>query len=621
MDFFTKNKKKTSEKIIGTWKILVADDEEDVHSLTKMVLENFRYQNKSLEIISAYSGAETLNILKEQNDIILVLLDVVMESDDAGLMVVKKLREELHNNLTQVILRTGQAGKAPELDVVSNYAINDYKEKTELTSQKLFTSIITAIRSYENTKSLESNKYEIEKLNFDLKNMVNSFDKRVLASKVDEKGNIIYASDAFCKIIGYTQEELIGTNFSMLRHPDSDKKTLEKLEISYKAKKPWSGELIYLTKEKEALWVKASRFPEFDKSNNFLHFMNTYEDITDKKEVENLNHEMNRLISTFDENVIASKTDITGKLTYVSHAFCTISGYTQKELLNKNHSLLRDQDTTNEFYDELWSTITAKKVWKGEIKDKKKDGTKYWLQTTITPEYDVHGKFICYTSISEDISNKKHIEKANRKIEILNTEIEDTQKEVVFKMGAIGEARSKETGMHVRRVAEYSKLFALYLDIPPQKAEILKQASPMHDIGKVAIPDSILNKPGKHTAQEWEIMKTHSQLGYEMLGSSNKNILKIAAIVAREHHEKWDGTGYPRGLAGKDIHIYGRITAMADVFDALGSERVYKKAWEDERIFEFFKDQREKHFDPEIVDIFFKHLDKFLVIRDKYKDS
>jgi len=157
VDFF-KEKKKETKTLLGSWKMLVADDEEAVHALTKTVLSDFTYQDKSLEILSAYSGKETLDMLANEDDIVLVLLDVVMETDDAGLVVVKKLREELNNNLTQVILRTGHAGKAPELEIVKNYAINDYNEKTELTSQKLFTAIITAIRSYENIKSLAKNK-------------------------------------------------------------------------------------------------------------------------------------------------------------------------------------------------------------------------------------------------------------------------------------------------------------------------------------------------------------------------------------------------------------------------------------------------------------------------------
>jgi putative two-component system response regulator len=205
-------------------------------------------------------------------------------------------------------------------------------------------------------------------------------------------------------------------------------------------------------------------------------------------------------------------------------------------------------------------------------------------------------------------------------VEALQQEIEETQKEVVFTMGAIGESRSKETGNHVKRVAEYSRILALHYGLSPREAEMLKQASPMHDIGKVAIPDAILNKPGRFNDDEFVIMQRHAEIGYMMLNKSTRPLLKMAATLAYEHHEKYNGKGYPRGIAGEKIHIYGRITAIADVFDALGSDRCYKKAWEDERIFELFRAERGEQFDPKLVDIFFNNLDEFLMVRDTLKD-
>lgn len=203
----------------------------------------------------------------------------------------------------------------------------------------------------------------------------------------------------------------------------------------------------------------------------------------------------------------------------------------------------------------------------------------------------------------------------------LAAEIEETQKEVVFTMGSIGESRSKETGNHVKRVAEYSRLLALAYGMNNEEAELLKQASPMHDIGKIAIPDAILKKPGRFDENERHIMDTHAELGYHMIKNSQRPLLKAAAIVAYEHHEKWDGSGYPRSISGEDIHIYGRITALADVFDALGSDRVYKKAWSDEKIFGLLKEERGKHFDPNLIDLFFDNLDEILKVRETFKDK
>jgi len=145
---------------------------------------------------------------------------------------------------------------------------------------------------------------------------------------------------------------------------------------------------------------------------------------------------------------------------------------------------------------------------------------------------------------------------------------------VELEENAICESRSKETNKHIKRVAEYSYILAKYYGLPEKECQILKQASPMHDIGKIGIPDEILQKPGKLEENEYAIMKTHVNLGYEIFKGSNKEILKIASIVAHEHHEKWDGTGYPQGLKAKEINIYGRITAIADVFDSLTQKKI-----------------------------------------------
>lgn len=216
---------------------------------------------------------------------------------------------------------------------------------------------------------------------------------------------------------------------------------------------------------------------------------------------------------------------------------------------------------------------------------------------------------------------KDYEDNLEEKVKKLTSEIEATQREVVFTMGAIGEARSKETGNHVKRVAEYSYIFGINLGLSTKQALLLKEASPMHDIGKVAIPDAILHKQGKLDSDEWEIMKTHAQLGYDMLRFSEQPLLKAAATIALNHHEKYDGSGYPQGLSGEDIPVFGRVIAICDVFDALGSKRCYKDAWDDDKIFEFIKNESGKMFDPQLVKIFFSHLNQFLSIRHKLRDD
>jgi len=204
---------------------------------------------------------------------------------------------------------------------------------------------------------------------------------------------------------------------------------------------------------------------------------------------------------------------------------------------------------------------------------------------------------------------------------MLQEEIEATQREIIFTLAETGELRSKETGYHVKRVAEFCRLFAEKYGLSEDETELLKLSSPMHDIGKIAIPDSILLKPGKLTADEWTVMQTHTTLGYEMLKHSERRLLKAAAIIANEHHEKWNGEGYPNGTKGENIHIFGRITAMSDVFDALANTRVYKPAWELDRIVELFKEEKGKQFDPDLGKVFLDNIDEFVKIKETYKDE
>ncbi len=203
---------------------------------------------------------------------------------------------------------------------------------------------------------------------------------------------------------------------------------------------------------------------------------------------------------------------------------------------------------------------------------------------------------------------------------ILQEEMEATQKEIIFTLAETGEIRSKETGNHVKRVSEYSRLIAVKYGMDEATAELLRVASPMHDIGKIAIPDMILLKPDRLDEKEWIVMKTHADLGYDILKHSERRILQAAAIVAHEHHEKYNGGGYPRGLKGETIHVFGRITAVADVFDALASDRCYKKAWPMEKILDLFQQEKGEQFETKMADIVIDHIDSFIQIKDHFKD-
>lgn len=212
------------------------------------------------------------------------------------------------------------------------------------------------------------------------------------------------------------------------------------------------------------------------------------------------------------------------------------------------------------------------------------------------------------------------ISQATSKIHCLNKDLESTQYEIIQRLGTLAEYRSEETGAHVTRVGLYSKHLALLYGFSKKDANILLKAAPLHDIGKVGIEDSILHKNAKLSKEEFEIMKNHTLIGENVLKNSNKPLLQIASLIAGAHHEKYDGSGYPRALKENQIPIEARIVSIADVFDALISKRSYKQAWSEEKINEYFLQQRAKHFDPHLVDLFLENFQDFIKIHRKNCD-
>jgi response regulator RpfG family c-di-GMP phosphodiesterase len=204
---------------------------------------------------------------------------------------------------------------------------------------------------------------------------------------------------------------------------------------------------------------------------------------------------------------------------------------------------------------------------------------------------------------------------------LLSQEVEDTQSELILRLGDVVESRSKEAAHHVVRMAQYCYELALLIGLDEDDADLLKRAAPMHDVGKIATPDAVLLKPGKLDKDEWHIMRQHPMIGHQILASSKRPILKAAATISLQHHEKFDGSGYPSGLKGEEIDIFARILAIADVFDALAHKRCYKEAWPLEDVLIEMKRNAGTHFDPAILQKFIEHIDLFVAIKDRWIDD
>lgn len=334
---------------------------------------------------------------------------------------------------------------------------------------------------------------------------------------------------------------------------------------------------------------------------------------------------------TFNPIVITSpELELPGpQIIYANKAFCDNTGYSLDELLGQTPRILQGELTQREVLDRLKDNLKKGEFFQGSTVNYRKDGTQYWVEWNISPIYDTNNELSCYFCVQHDISIQKELELYKNNLEMLvqektskivelNQEIESTLYDTLFTLGEIAESKSKETGYHVKRVSKYVQLLCKFYGLPEKESNLVAIASTLHDIGKIAISDQILHKPSKLIDEEFKEMQNHSLYGFDMLKNSKREIFKTASIISLTHHEKYDGGGYPKGLKKDDIHIYGRIVALADVFDALGSDRCYKKAWDDEKIFDFLKNQSGKHFDPKLIEIFFENIDKFIEIRDRF---
>lgn len=487
---------------VTAWKILVIDDEPEIHVITKMVLSDFRFENQPVEIVSANSAAQAKKILlaPENSDLAVALVDVVMESTQAGLELVQWIREELNNQMIRLILRTGQPGEAPEERVIKDYDINDYKNKTELTALRLKTSMYAALRAYRDLKLIERHRMGLEKIIGATTQFIECDTLPQFASAILSQISMVLSiesSDIICCAI--TRDARAGNRLNILATNVHDKTQMSIPRII-----------------QERIYEALNRHECVQGEDYFVSYFTT------KRGTENI--------------------------LYVSK---------EQQLEPVQHNLL---------------------------------------------SFFANNIAVAHENIK------------------LREVIRESQKELSYIIGEAVEVRSKETGSHVRRVAHICHLLAVKLGLNPSEAEMIKLAAPLHDVGKVAIPDSILNKPSKHTEAEATVMRAHAKAGYDMLRKSKNPILQIGALIAYEHHERWDGKGYPNRLAGEAISIAGRIAAVADVFDALGSKRCYKNSWSEYEIKDYFEEQRGKQFDPELVDILLDNFDEFSQIRRDFPD-
>lgn len=441
------------------------------------------------------------------HDIAVILLDVVMETDDSGLELARFIRDVQKNRAVRIILRTGQPGLAPEEKVIIDYDINDYKAKTELTAQKLRTCVFSAIRSYRDIETIEKSRNGLK--------------------KIIEASTSIFEIQSFRNLAAGALYQLASL----------------------------------INVDESALYVDISGLTATREGESFVVVMGSgrYESASGKPLRENVSGE---LYDALREVVVDRRSR------FVNDCYL---GYIETKSGAQNILLLEN------------------------------------VKHLDPINLDLVNIFCMNVSVAfENV--------------LLNNEIETSHREVIMTLGEMIERRSRETGYHVKRVSEYARILALARGISEAESDLIAVASALHDVGKIAIPDGVLEKPGKLDPSEWEVMKTHARLGEELLGFSHRIVFKVAAVIAGQHHERWDGNGYPAGLSGGEIDLRARITALADVFDALSSDRVYRPAVPVAETIEYIKSNSGTQFDPEIVQLFLRELPAIERIRLQFSD-
>ncbi|OBS08303.1 HD domain-containing phosphohydrolase [Acidihalobacter prosperus] len=494
------------------WRVLIVDDEKDVHSAVRMAIAGIRFHARPLEIVSCYSAAEAEADLAAHPETALALVDVVMENEHAGLDLVRTVRERQHNAQVRIVIVTGHPGQAPEREVVRDYDINDYHEKTEMDVNRLYAVVINALRGYSALATLERSRRGLE--------------------RVAEASGGLFSHESIDQLLHAVLDEMASL--------------LGVLE----------GGLLLETPAAAIVEAETASEPDL----RIVAALGHYRPSAGQKPAALLPSEGLRLVLQSLRN---GSTQIEGRL---------FAGYIPSRCQPRQVIYLEGMPPLSPADLQFIELLLANT---GRARD----------QLT------------------------------------LSCDMERMQRETLLLLCEAIELRSGETGNHVRRVGESAALLGKLAGLDSAECELLRAAAPLHDVGKIAIPDAILNKPGALTEEEWVVMRTHANAGHALLISHDSRWLAAAAEIALSHHERWDGQGYPGGLGGGDIPLYGRITKLVDVFDALLSRRCYKEAWPLTRVLEVLQQGRGSEFDPVLTDLMLRHIEDFLAIHERLPDA
>ncbi|OYU43349.1 MAG: phosphodiesterase [Burkholderiales bacterium PBB4] len=471
------------------WKVMVVDDEPAVHEVTELVMSGFEMDGRGLAFTHCYSAAEAHAVLSKPNDIALILLDVGMESEHAGLDLARQIREDIGNLNVRIVLRTGQPGQAPEEQVIKDYDINDYKEKTDLTRRKLITIFYAGLRAYRDLMRIEHARQGLRRSIEAISQVYDSQNLRSFASAVLEQVNFLLDLNAegLCaaRLSAYTANSANG-HIKVLA-----------------ATQAYSGLLV-------------------------------------DEEVHNLPPGVKEAL----ERALKDKTS--------HHADGFYAGYFKTKAGSESIIYMSFPEPINQNARELLELFSRNVA-------------------------------ITYDGL------------------LLRDDLEQAQRETIAILGSAIERRTWANTSEMHRIGLVAALLATQAGCNEREAELMRLAVTLHDVGKGSVPEEILNKPGPLAPEEWTLMRMHPGHGHALLGQAKSPLHEVAATMALEHHEHWDGSGYPRALTETQISLAGRIAAVADVLDSLVCACAYREAWTFAEAFDYLVVRSGSQFDPALI--------------------
>jgi PAS domain S-box-containing protein len=438
---------------------------------------------------------------------------------------------------------------------------------------------------------------------------------------MDKNGNIIYMNQQFCEISGYSEAELLGQYYLFSLDEDGQQDVLNDIKQSMEKNNKWQGILKKRAKSGSIYVVDVTLVAIIDALNKISEFVALMVDMSEvyekferlslnlKQDLSEQKHYLQEYERAFELGTSLCIINTDGQIISANKNFSATLNYTPGEL--NGLSLCDLVQNGVDFKERVLRKVINHGFSSRVIKVLTKNGGFRTLSIIVVGIHNQAGDIHSLMNLCHDISETIN----------LNEDIIENQKDLIYVLGEVVENRSHETGLHIKRVALISELLARKYGFSEEYATMIKLASPLHDIGKVGIPDDILHKQGKLSVDEYQIIKKHAELGYRLLNKLDKPLIKMAATIAHEHHEYFNGLGYPTGLVGEHIAIEARIVSLVDVFDALSSRRIYKEPWTDAEIIDYLNKNKSVQFDPELVDLFMENIDEIISIRECFKEE